>query len=117
MRDNLYSARPLARWYWIAAVASLLFMLLGVWGEVMTEVTDPAALPIDQRVMVEARPVWMIVAYGVAVWSGLLGAVMLVFRRKLAQPLMLVSLLLLVYIVIWDWKRSQVGVALLSALG
>jgi hypothetical protein len=93
MRDNLYSARPLARWYWIAAVASLLFMLLGVWGEVMTEVTDPAALPIDQRVMVEARPVWMIVAYGVAVWSGLLGAVMLVFRRKLAQPLMLVSLI------------------------
>jgi hypothetical protein len=92
MDDDLYSPRPLARWYWIAAVASLLFMLFAVWGEVMTEVADPAALPIDQRVMVEARPIWMIAAYAIAVWSGLLGAVMLLFRRKLAQPVLLVSL-------------------------
>jgi len=92
MKDDLYSRRPLARWYWLGAIASLLFMLLAVWGEVMTELTDPVALPIDQRVMVEARPIWMVVAYGVAVWSGLLGALLLLFRRKLAQPLLLVSL-------------------------
>ena len=93
MTDDRFTPRPIARWYMVAAIASLLFMLFAVWGEVMTEVTDPASLPIDQRVMVEARPLWMIVAYGVAVWSGLIGAVLLVMKRKLAQPVLLISLI------------------------
>ena len=34
----------------------------------------------------------MIAAYAIAVWVGLLGTVMLLLRRRLAQPLLLVSL-------------------------
>ncbi len=75
------------------AFAPLLFMLVAVWGQVMSVVTDPASLPLDQRVVFEARPAWMIAAYAIAVWVGLAGTVMLLLRRKLAQPLLLVSLL------------------------
>ena len=92
MTDDRYTPRPIARWYMAGAIASLLFMLFAVWGEVMTEITSPSSLPLDQRVMVEARPLWMVVAYGVAVWSGLAGALLLVMKRKLAQPVLLVSL-------------------------
>ena len=53
--------------------------------------TDPATLPIDQRAMWEATPGWIVGAYAVAVWVGLIGALLLLMRRKLAEPLLLVS--------------------------
>lgn len=93
MADNPYAPRPLARWYWIAAIAALLFMIVACAGFVIDRMTDPASLPLDQRVVAMARPWWMIVAYGIAVWSGLAGTVMLLLRRRLAQPLLLLSLI------------------------
>ena len=90
--DDHYAPQPLARWYMIAAVASLLFMIIGCAGFVMDVVVDPRSLPVDQRTLMEARPVWMVWAYGIAVWVGLAGALLLLLRRKLAEPFMLVSL-------------------------
>lgn len=92
MGDDPYSKRPLAAWFWLAAVASLLFMGVGCAGFVIDRMTDPATLPLDQRVVALARPAWMVIAYGVAVWSGLAGAILLLLRRKAAQPVLLVSL-------------------------
>jgi len=93
MTDERFTPRPVAGWYMIAAIASLLFMIVACAGYVLDVTMDPAALPLDQRAVVEARPVWMVAAYAVAVWVGLLGAIMLILRRKLAQPLLLVSLI------------------------
>ncbi len=60
----------------------------------LTQVTtDPASLPIDQRAMWNATPPWIVGAYAVAVWVGLIGATLLLMRRKLAVPLLLVSLI------------------------
>lgn len=92
MADDRFSPRPVAGWYMPAAVASLLFMLLGCVTYVIHVTTDPASLPLDQRTVYEAEPLWVTAAYALAVWVGLLGAVLLVIRRKLAQPLLLVSL-------------------------
>ena len=93
MADQDYAPRPVAGWYMAGAIASVLFMLVGCAGYLLTVTIDPASLPIDQRAMVEAQPLWMMAAYAIAVWVGLAGAVMLVLRRKLAQPLLLVSLI------------------------
>jgi amino acid transporter len=98
MRDNLYSRRPLARWYWAGAIASLLFMALGCVTYLMHVTADPASLPLDQRAAFDAEPVWLTAAYASAVWIGLAGALMLLLRRKLAQPLMLISL---AAVVVW----------------
>lgn len=92
MSDDRFSPRPVAGWYMPAAIASLLFMLLGCVSYVMHVTADPASLPPDQRTVYEAEPLWVTAAYAVAVWSGLLGTGLLVIRRKLAQPLLLVSL-------------------------
>jgi len=92
MSDDRFSPRPVAGWYMPAAIASLLFMLLGCVTYVIHVTADPASLPLDQRTVYEAEPLWVTAAYAVAVWAGLLGAVLLVIRRKLAQPLLLVSL-------------------------
>lgn len=93
MANRHYARRPVAGWYMVAAIASVLFMLIGCGGYLLEVTADPETMPIDQRTMAMARPTWMIAAYGIAVWVGLAGAIMLVLRRKLAQPLLLVSLI------------------------
>lgn len=91
--DDRYAPRPLAGWFKPAAIASILWFLLGC-GLYLYEVTlDPASLPLDMRMMMEALPTWMWAAFAVAVWIGLAGTVLLLLRKRLAVPLLGVSLL------------------------
>jgi hypothetical protein len=92
MTDEHYSPRPLARWYWLGAIAAFLFMIVACCGFVIDVTTNPMSLPLDQRAVMMARPMWMVAAYGIAVWVGLAGALMLLLRRRIAQWLILVSL-------------------------
>ena len=86
-----YERQPIARWYLIGAIASLLFMGLGCAIYVMHVTADPAALPLDQRAAYAAEPAWVTALNAVAVWVGLIGAVLLVLKRRLAETLLLVS--------------------------
>lgn len=90
--DNRETAAPPA-WFTVAAIGALLFEAFGAYAYWVHVTTDPAGLPIDQRDMVLAMPAWMTAAYGLAVWVGLAGAALLLLRRRLAEPLLLVSLL------------------------
>lgn len=92
MADEPYSPRPLARWYWAAAIASLIVMAAGCAAFVMHVTADPSALEPDQRALFAAEPAWVLGASAVGFWAGLAGALLLLFRRKLAQPLLLLSL-------------------------
>lgn len=98
MEDDPYRSRPVAGWFIIAAMASLLFMGLGCASYLMHVFADPATMPLDQRAAYEAEPAWVIAAYAVAVWIGLLGAVLLVLRRRIAEWLLLLSL---VAVLVW----------------
>lgn len=87
------------RWYWIVAGLALLWMLFGVLAFIMDPLTDESALEQmseAQRELFEARPVWLFVIYGIAVFSGLAGAVGLVMRRGWAVTAFLVSLVFVV---------------------
>jgi hypothetical protein len=90
--DHRFTRRPIASWYIIAAIASLLFMGLGLIAFLLHVVTDPANLPLDQRAQFEAEPAWIVAIAGLAFAAGALGGLLLVLRRKAAQPLMLVAL-------------------------
>jgi len=79
------------RWFMAAAIASLVFMLLGCVGLAMHLTADPAKLPLDQRAQLEALPAWVFAASAVAILAGALGSLLLVLRRLAADPLMLVS--------------------------
>lgn len=90
--DDRFAPQPVAGWFKPAAIASVIFMAIGCAGYLASVLTDPSSLPVDQRNLMEARPIWMIAAYAIAVWVGLVGSVLLRMRRKLAEPLLLVSL-------------------------
>ena len=82
-------SQPIARWYMAAAIASLLFMILGCaafW-------FDPATLPLDQRAAMEARPFWLIMMNAIAVVAGAIGALLLVLKRRAAEAFLLLSMI------------------------
>ena len=87
------SPRPVAGWFKYAAIASILFMALGCVSYLMQVTADPASLDLDQRAMLEAAPTWMWAAFAVAVWSGLAGTVLLFLHKRLAVPVLALSLL------------------------
>jgi hypothetical protein len=91
--DERYTRRPVAGWFTIAAIASLLFMALGCVALAMHLTADPAKLPLDQRTLFEAEPAWVLAASAVGFIAGLIGAVLLVLRRAAAVPLLLIALL------------------------
>lgn len=83
-------------WFWVVAGLALLFEAFGCFAY-LTDVTrtasENAGAPIDQQSLREAMPLWMTLAYAVAVWVGLLGALLLLARRRHAEPALLVSFL------------------------
>ena len=86
-----YERQPVARWYPVGAMAALLFMALGCAVYVMHVTADPTALPLDQRAAYAAEPSWLTGLNAVAVWVGLIGAFLLVLKRRLGETLLLVS--------------------------
>lgn len=108
------AARP--AWFRIAAVAALLWNLLGVAMFAMHFTMSPeglAALPAEQQSLYAAMPDWTWVAYGVAVIAGALGSLMLVLQRRVATWLLLVSLVAVVAQFAWQAFLSE-AVALLG---
>jgi len=96
--DKYYARRPVAGWFIIAAAASFLFMGLGCVAFLMHVFANRGALPLDQQAAYAAEPFWVLVANAVAVWVGLLGAGLLVMKRKLAEWALLVSV---VAVLVW----------------
>ena len=89
--DSRFALQPLARWYMIAAIASLLVMALGCVGLAVHLGTDPAQLPLDERALFEAEPPWVFAASAIGFIAGAAGALLLILRRRAAERLLLLS--------------------------
>lgn len=96
--NTVLSAPAVSRptWFWIVSIIALLWNLMGVAAFVMQMNMSPdtlAALPPDQQALYTSFPMWVTIAYAVAVFGGALGCLMLVLKKKLAVPLLVLSLL------------------------
>jgi hypothetical protein len=76
-----------------AAIACLLFMLVGCAALVMHVTADPARLPLDQRALFEAEPKWDFAASAIGFVAGAFGSLLLLLRRRAAERALLISLL------------------------
>ena len=101
------------RWFTPVAIAALLFELLGLAMFLSQLSVDPALLERDQRALWEAAPPWMVWANGVAVATGVAGAVLLLMKRAAAAPLLLASLAAVIVqfsaLVVVPGLRSLIG--------
>lgn len=84
-----------AKWFKIVAILALVWNIFGVIAYfIEVSMTDEAVAALDatMREYYENRPTWAISAFAVAVWAGLLGSILLVMRKELAQPVLVISL-------------------------
>lgn len=87
------------RWFRIVSVVALLWNLAGLLAflsDLFMSPEDVAALTEQQQAMYAARPVWALVATGIATVGGTLGSLALVLGRRWALPLLWASLVGLV---------------------
>lgn len=80
----------------VVAVLSLIWNLAGIGAYLSQVMMNPAELAKTdpyQAHMFMQMPKWAWTAYAIAVWSGLLGAIALLFKRSLAVTLFLISLI------------------------
>ena len=91
--DERIGVKPVPLWYWIIAGLALLWEAFGCFMYISQMTTDPATLPLDQRALWQAMPTWSVAAYAVAVWVGLIGAILLLLRRRHAVAVLGLSLL------------------------
>lgn len=83
------------KWYWVVSIIALLWMLVGVAAWTADLLTDEAALANmseAQRQLYAARPQWLFAVYAVAIFSGLVGAIGLLLRKRWAIVALAVSL-------------------------
>jgi len=90
-------------WFWIVSLLGLLWNLLGVSMYLMLAYDRPAAAPATaaEQQLQAGMPAWVMGAYAIAVFAGLLGTIGLVVRRRWAKPLLIVSLVAVLVQQLW----------------
>lgn len=82
-------------WFMIAAAIFLVWNLFGVMAYIMQVTMSPdaiAALPDEERLLIETTPAWATAAFAVAVNGGALGCLLLLLKRSLAGFFLQLSL-------------------------
>lgn len=85
---------------WIVGVVALLWSLVGAYDYLMTRTRNveyaremmPTVDPDAMFAWVDAFPIWAQFGWGLGVWGGLLGAVLLLMRSRWAVPMFAASL-------------------------
>jgi len=87
------------RHLWIVGIVALLWNLMGAVDYVMTQTKNEAYMSQfspEQLEFYYGFPAWLVAFWALAVWGGVIGAVLLLMRKKLAFPVLVVSFLSMV---------------------
>jgi hypothetical protein len=82
------------RHLWIVGILGLLWNLVGVYDYLMTQTENAAYMAKFSQEQLDyfySFPMWAVSAWAIAVWGGLVGVILLLMRKKLAAPVLLVS--------------------------
>ena len=102
--------------FWVISSMALVWNLMGVFnylGQVLMSDEVLASLPKDQQLLYQDVPAWVTAAFAVAVFSGTLGAVFLLLKKKVASTFFILSFVGIVtqmsYGLLLDEKTDNYG--------
>ncbi|SHI09418.1 hypothetical protein [Ferrimonas marina] len=95
---------------WVVGVLALFWNAMGAMDYYMTQTRNPeymANFTEQQLAFFYGFPAWADACWAIAVWGGVLGAVMLLLRKGSAVPIFLVSLLCMVIVTFQNYVLSN----------
>lgn len=79
--------------YWIVAGLGLLWHLGGCLNYIMqTNPDNVVQMPELYQLIIQTRPAWATAAFALAVFGGAVGCILLLLRKKVAVPVLILSL-------------------------
>jgi len=80
--------------FWLIGAVALIWNVMGVVNFIVQMNADAvAAMPETHRAIIESRPAWATGGFAVAVFGGVFGCILLLFRKSAAFYLFIASLL------------------------
>lgn len=95
---------------WLIGIIALLWNSYGAYDYVMTHTQNAAYMAAFSKIQLEYfynLPTWSVASWAIAVWGGVLGAILLLFGKKLCTPVFLISLISLVTTNIYSYVISN----------
>ncbi|MEZ4387180.1 MAG: hypothetical protein R3D98_06305 [Candidatus Krumholzibacteriia bacterium] len=101
---------PTPKHLWVIGIIALLWNCVGAFDYLMTETRNAAYMAQFSQEQLDyfyGFPAWVVAFWALAVWSGVLGGILLLLRRRLAAPVFLVSLVAMVVTAVHNYGISD----------
>ena len=85
-----------AKWHKLIALLAIIWNLLGVGAYLMHAYMNEdaiALLPENEQALYANIPAWYTASFAIAVFAGAIGSILLFLKKKLATPILVLSLL------------------------
>ncbi len=95
---------------WIIGIITLPWNMMGAFDYLMTQTKNEAYLAQFEPAQLDyfySFPTWVVFFWALAVWSSVLGSVLLMMRKRLAVPVFMVSLGSMVITAIYNYGFSK----------
>ncbi len=104
---------------WLVGILAVLWNLVGAFDYVMTQTRNEsymAEFTPEQLEFFYGFPFWVVTFWALAVWGGLLGAILLLLRKRLAVNVLLLSFVSMVITSIHNFLLAD-GLAIMGGTG
>jgi hypothetical protein len=120
MSENTSASAPRTPWHlWVVGILVLLWDVVGAYDYLMTQTENESYMSRftpEQLEYFYGFPTWVVAFWALAVWGGLVGAILLLLRKRLAAPVLLVSFVSMVVTSIYNFVLSE-GVEVMGTTG
>lgn len=111
MSESTAAGRAPAPWHlWVIGVIAVLWNSMGAFDYFMTQTHNAAHLASYSQVQLDyffGLPAWVVACWAIGVWGGLLGSVLLLLRKGVAEWVFLASLVGAVLTPIYNFALSN----------
>jgi hypothetical protein len=117
--DAAVTPQPTPWHLWLVGILGLLWNAMGAFDYLMTETHNESYMSRftpEQLEFFYGFPMWVVAFWAVAVWGGLLGAILLLLRKRLAAPVLLVSFLAMIVTAIHNFLIAN-GLEIMGGMG
>lgn len=108
--DNVGTQQGRPWHLWLVGILGLLWNLVGAYDYLMTETENEAYMASftpEQLDYFYSFPTWVVGTWAIAVWGGVLGALLLLLKKRLAAGVLLVSFLSMAITAVYNFGLSD----------